>query len=865
MAELSPMMRQYMEIKEKNRDSIVFFRLGDFYEMFYDDAEIASKELDLVLTGKLCGTEERAPMCGIPYHSCEGYIARLIEKGYRVAICEQTEDPATAKGLVKRDVVRVITPGTVIEDSMLDESRNNYLASICISESTCGVCFIDASTGDVSLTEFSNNNTIERLIGELGRFLPKEVLSDNLIFNNKQLKQFVSDRMDCCITILDDDYFEKAAATEVLKNHFKVDSLDKKGLTEGSPATSALAAAIRYLGETQMSGLDRISEVNLYTDSQYMRLDMSAMRNLELCETMRGKEKKGSLLWVLDKTKTAMGKRLIRKWIEQPLISVTEITARLNAVDELAADTVMRGEIREYLSGIHDIERLMTRIVYGTAGARELKSLSYTASKLPYIKELLRGAKSNLLKNADIQIDELTDVCELIENAIVEEPPFSVREGGIIKEGYNPQVDILRADMTDGKGVIARVEADEKERTGIKTLKVRYNRVFGYYIEVSNSFVDKVPPEYIRKQTLANCERYITDELKTLEARVLGAKDRSVQLEYQIFDGIRNFVAEQLTRIQNTAQAISQLDVLCSLAEIAVKNNYCRPSINTEKRLNIVSGRHPVVEDVLRQPFVPNDILLDSGDNRCAIITGPNMAGKSTFMRQVAIIVLMAHIGSFVPAQSADIGITDAIFTRVGASDDLAAGQSTFMVEMSEVANILKNATSDSLVIFDEIGRGTSTYDGMSIARAVLEYVADKKKLGAKTLFATHYHELTTLESQIKGVKNYNAAVKKHGDEITFLRKIVRGGADDSYGIEVAKLSGIPDVVINRAKQILKKLETEGAPQITVKADEIGQLPMELLGAKVLLDELKALDVNALTPIEAMNMLFDFISRAKEL
>jgi len=859
------MMRQYMEIKDKNRDSIVFFRLGDFYEMFFDDAEIASKELDLVLTGKVCGMEERAPMCGIPYHSCEGYIARLIEKGYRVAICEQTEDPATAKGLVNRDIVRVITPGTVIEDSMLDESRNNYLASISIVQNSCGVCFIDASTGGVSLTEFLGDNYFERLIGELGRFLPKEILTDNSINNNKQLKRFITDRMDCCITILGDEYFEKSAASEVLKKHFKVESIDKKGLSEGSVSTSALAAAIRYLGETQMIGLDRISEVSFYTDNQYMRLDISAMRNLELCETMRGKEKKGSLLWVLDKTKTAMGKRLIRKWIEQPLISVTEITARLNAVDELASDTVLRGEMREYLSGIHDIERLMTRIVYGTAGARELKSLSYTATKLPYIKELLGAAKSNLLKNANNQIDELTDVCELIENAIVDEPPFSVREGGIIKEGYNPDVDVLRADMTDGKGIIARVEEAEKERTGIKSLKVRYNRVFGYYIEISNSYIDKVPPEYIRKQTLVNCERYITDELKTLESRVLGAKDRSVQLEYQIFDEIRNFVSEQLTRIQNTAQAISQLDVLCSLAEVAVKNNYCRPVINTEKRLNIVGGRHPVVEEVLNQPFVPNDVLLDCGDNRCAIITGPNMAGKSTFMRQVAIIVLMAQMGSFVPALSADVGIADAIFTRVGASDDLAAGQSTFMVEMSEVANILKNSTSDSLLIFDEIGRGTSTYDGMSIARAVLEYVADKKKIGAKTLFATHYHELTTLEGQIKGVKNYNIAVKKRGDDITFLRKIVRGGADDSYGIEVAKLSGIPDAVITRAKQILKKLEADGAPQIKNAPQDTEQLPMELVVAKVLLDELKTLDVNALTPIEAMNTLFDFISRAKEL
>ncbi len=867
MAELSPMMRQYLEIKERNKDKLLFFRVGDFYEMFFDDAKTASRELDLVLTGKDCGLDERAPMCGVPYHSCEAYIARLIEKGYRVAICEQTEDPATAKGLVKRDIIRVVTPGTVLEDSMLDESRNNYLAACFFEKKVYGLCFIDASTGAVNVTEISGPESKQRVIGELGRFNPKEIITVKDFVGEKEIADFVRERLQCCVTMLDEDCFAEKTAEAAVCEHFKIGSVEEKGLVSGSLTVRVLGASIGYLNKTQMSGMERISDINVYSDSQFMRVDITAMRNLELCETMRNKEKRGSLLWVIDKTKTAMGKRLIRKWISQPLMDRMALEMRYNGVDELIGNTVAAGEIRELLIGVHDIERLMTRIVYGTAGARELRSLCFTASRLPAIKEQLSACKSRILASANADIDSLEDICRLIDSAIVEEPPFSVREGGIIKEGYNADVDLLRSDLTGGKELIASIEASEREKTGIKTLKVRYNKVFGYYIEVTNSFKDMVPDTYIRKQTLTNCERYITDELKTIEARVLGAREHGAQLEYKIFDEIRKTVADALSRVQKTADAVALVDVLGSLAEAALNNNYCRPTLNTNGTLNIVGGRHPVVEQLGNMPFVPNDTVLDCGDNRCAIITGPNMAGKSTYMRQVAVIVLMAQMGSFVPAEVAEIPITDAIFTRVGASDDLASGQSTFMVEMSEVAHILKNATSRSLLILDEIGRGTSTYDGMAIARSVLEYVCDKKKIGAKTLFATHYHELTVLEDQLKGVKNYNVAVKKRGDDITFLRRIVRGGADDSYGVEVAKLSGIPNAVIERAKDILKMLESGGAEQgqrITGDEAEM-QMTFELHGAKQLLEELQLLDVNTLTPIECMTVLNGFVQKAREI
>lgn len=864
MAELSPMMRQYLEIKEKNKDSILFFRVGDFYEMFFDDAKCASEELEIALTGKDCGLESRAPMCGVPYHSCEAYIGRLIAKGYKVSICEQTEDPSTAKGLVKRDIVRVITPGTVLEDSMLDESKNNYLAAICERDGVWGVGFVDASTGDMRVTSFKGKNVIDSILGELGRFSPSEIIIPELILDADTREQ-IRLRIGCCFTILTDYDFSPLTADERIRIQFGVKSADEVGLALGSAEHSCVGAMINYLCDTQKTGLDRISSVTVYEDSEYMRLDMTAMRNLELCESARSKEKKGTLLWVLDKTRTAMGKRLMRRWLEQPLMNLSAITSRHNAVDELVSASVMRSELREAITGINDIERLMTRIVYGTASARDLNNLRFSAERLPLVKQLLSSASSGMLKNCFAELDTLEDLSELIKTVIKEDAPFSVREGGMINEGYNEELDILRSDMTGGTAIISSIENAERERTGIKTLKVRYNKVFGYYIEVTNSFLDKVPEDYIRKQTLTGCERFITDELKNVEARVLGAKERSAQLEFQIFDDLRKHIASNLSRIQATADAVASIDVLCSLSEVAAVNNYCRPSMNASGKIQITAGRHPVVEAIMSTPFVPNDTLLDNGENRCAIITGPNMAGKSTFMRQVALIVIMAQMGSFVPAEMADLCICDAVFTRVGASDDLTTGQSTFMVEMNEVAGIIKNATKNSLIILDEIGRGTSTYDGMSIARAVVEYVADKKKLGAKTVFATHYHELTSLEGIVSGIKNYNIAVRKRGDDITFLRRIVRGGADESYGIEVAKLSGIPETVINRAKQVLAQLESEKTEIVMQPIAEQSQLPLETSAALELLNELKIIDVNTLTPVEALTTLYSLADKAKKL
>ena len=862
--EMSPMMRQYLEIKDSNKDSILFFRVGDFYEMFFDDAKKASEELDLVLTGKDCGLEERAPMCGVPYHSCEGYIARLIEKGYKVAICEQTENPNEAKGIVKRDVVRVLTPGTIIEDSMLDESRNNYLACVVKKGNEYGIGFVDASTGEMNVTSLKNTDNIYEAVNELSRFSPKEIITAEGMLGMTS-EEILKVKLDCAVTLLDEYCFTDEEAEKIIKKYFNCESLREINLDENGTEKNAVGGLLYYLYSTQKSGLKNISTVHVYSKDQYMSLDMTAVRNLELTSTMRSKDKKGSLLWVLDRTKTAMGKRLLRNWLERPIMNIAGITARHNAVGELVDSPALLGDLREALMGIHDIERLMARIVYGSAGGRDLRSLWAAAERIPNIKRLLSSASSSLLKNCMFSIDELADIREMIDTIIVDEPPFSVREGGIIKAGYNAELDILRSDMTDGKGIILSIENNERERTGIKNLKVRYNKVFGYYIEVTNSFLDKVPPEYIRKQTLTNCERYITDELKTLEARVLGAKERSAALEYGIFDELRARVSNELPRIQKTADALAMVDVLCSLAQTAAQNNYCRPDINAEGRINIIAGRHPVVEEISSTPFVPNDTLLDGGENRCAIITGPNMAGKSTYMRQVALIVIMAQMGSFVPAESADISICDAVFTRVGASDDLTTGQSTFMVEMNEVANIVKNATKDSLLILDEIGRGTSTYDGMSIARAVVEYVADKKKLGAKSLFATHYHELTSLEGMVSGIKNYNTAVRKKGDDITFLRRIVRGGADDSYGIEVAKLSGLPDVIINRAKSVLKQLESEKTEIVMRPVEETTQLPLETTGAMELLNELKFIDVNTLTPIECMTVLHSLADKAKKM
>lgn len=866
MAELSPMMRQYFEIKEANDDSILFFRVGDFYEMFFDDAKIASEELDLVLTGKDCGQEERAPMCGVPYHSCDAYIARLIEKGHKVAICEQVEDPATAKGIVKRDIVRIITPGTVIEDTMLEEGVNNYLAAIAVTKEASALCFADASTGECYVTTLSEEGTEQRIIDELSRFRPREVLlTEKLLKENKDLASFTDNVFTGVVTKREEKSFVPQNTQPCILSHFNVISTENLGLASGSAAAAALGAVLEYLYETGVTGKISVNRVQIYTDEQYMHLDMTAVRNLELIETMRSKSKKGSLLWVLDKTRTAMGKRLLRGWLTKPLMNIAQITLRQNAVDELFSQTILRGEVCEYLGGIRDVERIITKVVYGTSSARDLNSIAYTSVNFPKIKDLLSNVKSKLLKEIYDDIDPLDDIRELIFNAVEENPPATVREGGLIKKGYNAELDMLRGDLTSSADVLSKIEAREKERTGIKTLKVRYNKVFGYYIEVTNSFLDKVPEDYIRKQTLTNAERFITEELKQIENRLLTAKDRSYQLEYELFDEIRKKTAAELVRFQKTAAAIARLDVLCSLANVSSLNHYCRPLINNGGGITINGGRHPVIEQVIRTPFVSNDTYLNMQDDRCAIITGPNMAGKSTYMRQTALIVLMAQIGCFVPAQSAEIGVVDAIFTRVGASDDLASGQSTFMVEMSEVADILKNATKNSLIILDEIGRGTSTFDGMSIARAVLEFVSDKRKLGAKTLFATHYHELTEIENELQGIRNYNVAVKKRGDDITFLRRIVRGAADDSYGIEVAKLSGIPESVISRAKEILKNVESEGIVTYKTVASSEAQLPLEMQGAQDILHELQAIDVNTLTPIESMQILFDICNKAKEV
>ena len=732
------MMKQYFKIKQDYEDCILFYRVGDFYEMFFEDAKKASEELDLVLTGKECGLSERAPMCGVPFHSCDNYIARLVAKGYKVAICEQTEDPSKAKKLVKREVVHIVTPGTVIEDSMLDESRNNYLAALSLKNGTVGLCFTDASTGESHLTEISGDSVVRRTADELSRFSPSEVLCDSSVKADPGMSKLLYEDFSGTVTERSREDFDTSVTEPLLLEHFSVVSTENLGITSGSAAESALGAAIRYLYETGVSGSISVNQVDFYTDSQYMRLEMTAVRNLELCETMRSKSKKGSLLWVLDRTKTAMGKRLIRSWVEHPLLSINEIMLRQNAVEELCSGTVLRGELINGMSGVRDIERLMTRVVYGSASARDLLSLADTAARFYPIKMLLQNVNSRMLKTIFGDIDPLEEIVELIKNAISEQPPATVREGGLIKDGYSEQVDLLRSDMNNGTGYLTDIETRERERTGIKNLRVRYNKVFGYYIEVTNSALDKVPEDYIRKQTLTNCERFITDELKELEMRVLSAKDRVVQLEYELFDGVRRKAAAEIIRFQKTAAAIARLDSLCSLAEVAANNDYCRPLVDNSGVIHIKDGRHPVVEQMIKTPFVSNDTMLDGGENRCAIITGPNMAGKSTYMRQVALITLMAQMGSFVPAKIAQIGIADAIYTRVGASDDLASGQSTFMVEMSEVADILKNATKNSLLILDEIGRGTSTYDGMSIARAVLEFVAEKRTLGARALFATH-------------------------------------------------------------------------------------------------------------------------------
>lgn len=873
--ELSPMMKQYFEVKKSYPGVILFFRLGDFYEMFFDDAKTASKELDLVLTGRDCGQEERAPMCGVPFHSADSYIAKLVSRGYKVAICEQMEDPSTAKGIVKRDVIRVITPGTVIESNILEDGVNNYLCSICKLANETGICFADVSTGEFHITVVSAEDEQEKIINQLSTYSPKEIIVNADAYQLDDVVSFADVKLNVSVEKYDESKFDFNYATELIIETMKRDEISSLGVGHSKAAVCALGAIIDYLRDTQKrKDIEAPSEIEFYDGNDFMALDVSARRNLELTKSMMSGDKKHSLLWVIDKTRTAMGKRMIRAWLERPLVNPTKIVKRQNAVAELYDDNLLRDDVREALTGINDMERLMSRIAYGTANAKELQSLSSTIAPLPVIKDSLSKSSSSMLKAIYNDIDLLEDVKALIDAAIVENPPFSIREGGFIKPGFNAEIDELNKIVKGGADLITEIETREKERTGIPKLRVSYNKVFGYFIEVTNSYKDLVPEDYIRKQTLTNCERYITQELKELEGKVLGAKDRVVALEYEVFTTVRNQIAGEVERIQKTAKALATLDTLESLAQVAFTNNYCCPQITNDGVIDIKDGRHPVVETLLNNSvFVPNDTLLDNDSYRCSIITGPNMAGKSTYMRQTALITLLAQIGSFVPAKSAKISVVDAIFTRVGASDDLATGQSTFMVEMNEVSTILKNATSNSLIILDEIGRGTSTFDGMSIARAVLEFVVKKKSLGAKTLFATHYHELTAMEGMLEGVNNYSIAVKKRGDDITFLRRIVRGGADQSFGIEVAKLAGLPNSVIKRSKVILKELESNKI-EIEFKAEDVDiddsdnediQYNFQVNGTNEMMELIKAIDINTLTPIEAMQTLYDLKKKVEEL
>ena len=858
MAELTPMMRQYMEVKEKNPDTLLFFRLGDFYEMFGQDARTASRELDLALTtrdkSKDKPDEERIPMCGVPYHSAEGYIARLIAKGYKVSICEQTEDPAQAKGLVQREVIRTVTPGTVLDDACLDASRGNYLCGVYLTDTAAGLCGADISTGQAQVTVFTGEQRMTGLLNELGRFAPAEAVLNERAYRDETLTAALENRFSCRRERLGDGRFDVRDAEKKVRLQFGEDALAHLPRNETAPLL-ALGGLLTYLYETQKTDLKQLDKLEWYSTGQFMELDLTARRNLELTETLRGKEKKGSLLWVLDKTKTAMGARNLRAWLQQPLLNVAAIDRRLNAVGALADNNVGRQELRLAMTGMGDMERLMSRIVYGTAGARDLVNLRTAIEHLSEIKGCLAPFRTGALARLNEQLETLEDVSGRIAAVLTDEPPFSVREGNMIREGYDPEVDRLRGILSGGKGFIAELEAREKEKTGIRTLKVGYNKVFGYYIEVSNSFKEQVPEEYIRKQTLVNGERYITQELKDLEHEVLTAHDRDAALEYDLFAALRTEVASQVTRVQLAASLVAQLDTLCAFAETAAQNHYCRPEVDESGVIEITAGRHPVVEKMRGDAFfVPNDTHMGAREERVAIITGPNMAGKSTYMRQVALTVLMAQVGSFVPAQRARIGVVDRIFTRIGASDDLAAGQSTFMVEMNEVSELLRRATKNSLLILDEIGRGTSTFDGMSIARAVLEHCAGKLK--AKTLFATHYHELTSLEQELPGVKNYNVAVHARGEDIVFLRKIVPGGADRSYGIEVAKLAGLPETVLKRAREILRELESQSAQPRPAPPQE-DQVSLEAIAETAVADILRRTQVDALSPLEALNLLYE--------
>ena len=880
MAELTPMMKQYMETKSQYQDCILFYRLGDFYEMFFEDALTASRELEITLTGKNCGQEEKAPMCGVPYHAVEGYLNRLVAKGYKVAICEQVEDPKTTKGIVKREVVRIVTPGTNLDTQALDETKNNYIMCIVYIADRYGVSVADISTGDYFVTEIPDS---AKLLDEIYRFSPSEIICNEAFYMSGVDMDGMKDRLGITIYSLESWYFDDEVCRKKLLEHFEVSSFAGLGLADYDCGIISAGALLQYLLETQKNSLSNLTHITPYAAGKFMMIDSSTRRNLELCETLREKQKRGSLLWVLDKTKTAMGARTLRKYVEQPLIDKTEIIRRLDAVQELKEQAISREEIREYLSPVYDLERLITKIAYGSANPRDLTAFRSSLEMLPALLYILQEMKAELLKDLAVDLDPLEDLCILVKKAIREDPPIAMKEGNIINDGYNEEVDKLRRAKSDGKDWLAKLENDEREKTGIKNLKIKYNKVFGYYLEVTNSYKEMVPEYYTRKQTLANAERYITPELKELEDMILGAEDKLYALEYELYSEVRDLIASQIERIQKTAKAVAALDAFASLALVAERNNYVRPKINEKGVIDIKEGRHPVVERMIpNEMFISNDTYLDDKKHRISIITGPNMAGKSTYMRQTALIALMAQIGSFVPAKSANIGLSDRIFTRVGASDDLASGQSTFMVEMTEVANILRNATSKSLLILDEIGRGTSTFDGLSIAWAVIEYISDSRLLGAKTLFATHYHELTELEGKIDNVNNYCIAVKEKGDDIVFLRKIVKGGADKSYGIQVAKLAGVPELVIGRAKEIVEELSHEDItarvseiaskervvkkkPKVK-KYDDVDIAQMSLFDTVKdddVLEELKNLDVGNMTPIDALNTIYRLQNKLK--
>lgn len=880
MAELTPMMKQYMKTKSQYQDCILFYRLGDFYEMFFEDALTASRELEITLTGKNCGQEEKAPMCGVPYHAVEGYLNRLVAKGYKVAICEQVEDPKTTKGIVKREVVRIVTPGTNLDTQALDETKNNYIMCIVYIADRYGVSVADISTGDYFVTEIPDS---AKLLDEIYRFSPSEIICNEAFYMSGVDMDGMKDRLGITIYSLESWYFDDEVCRKKLLEHFEVSSFAGLGLADYDCGIISAGALLQYLLETQKNSLSNLTHITPYAAGKFMMIDSSTRRNLELCETLREKQKRGSLLWVLDKTKTAMGARTLRKYVEQPLIDKTEIIRRLDAVQELKEQAISREEIREYLSPVYDLERLITKIAYGSANPRDLTAFRSSLEMLPALLYILQEMKAELLKDLAVDLDPLEDLCILVKKAIREDPPIAMKEGNIINDGYNEEVDKLRRAKSDGKDWLAKLENDEREKTGIKNLKIKYNKVFGYYLEVTNSYKEMVPEYYTRKQTLANAERYITPELKELEDMILGAEDKLYALEYELYSEVRDLIASQIERIQKTAKAVAALDAFASLALVAERNNYVRPKINEKGVIDIKEGRHPVVERMIpNEMFISNDTYLDDKKHRISIITGPNMAGKSTYMRQTALIALMAQIGSFVPAKSANIGLSDRIFTRVGASDDLASGQSTFMVEMTEVANILRNATSKSLLILDEIGRGTSTFDGLSIAWAVIEYISDSRLLGAKTLFATHYHELTELEGKIDNVNNYCIAVKEKGDDIVFLRKIVKGGADKSYGIQVAKLAGVPELVIGRAKEIVEELSDEDItarvseiaskervvkkkPKVK-KYDDVDIAQMSLFDTVKdddVLEELKNLDVGNMTPIDALNTIYRLQNKLK--